>query len=490
MRILPLLTLTLIALLAKNAVAVDPLPFGATPSERQLRWHEMEMYGLVHFGLNTFQNKEWGYGDAAPNLFNPTQFDAEQIVLAAKAGGLKGLIIVAKHHDGFAIWPTVTTDYNISRSSWRSGKGDVVRDFELACATHGLRLGVYCSPWDRNNRGYGTVAYLRTYREQLRELYSNYGELFVSWHDGANGGDGFYGGAREKRTIDRTTYYDWDTTWEMTRRMQPGAVIFSDIGPDVRWVGNEKGFAAETSWATFAPVAPDGVGRAAPGHSKDDEAPGGHPNAKTWIPAECDVPLRKGWFYHADADNTVKSPAQLYDIYLKSVGRGADLDLGLAPDTRGVLHERDVSALREFGEFLRRTFSNNLARGAKLHASNVRANDERASGPSRLIDDDRYTHWATDDGVTSAEVTVDFPKPTTFRVIRLRENIKLGQRIEGVAADAWAESGWSEIARATTVGANRLIRLNANITTSKVRLRVTQSRASIVLSELGFFAEP
>ena len=480
--------ITLLALFGTSAA--DPAPFGATPSARQLSWHEMEMYGLIHFGLNTFQDKEWGYGDADPALFNPTQFDAEQIVLAAKSGGLNGLIIVAKHHDGFALWPTTTTDYNISRSSWRNGRGDVVRAFQLACAKHGLRLGIYCSPWDRNNKDYGTAAYLRRYREQLRELYSDYGDLFVSWHDGANGGDGYYGGAREKRIIDRTTYYDWNTTWEMTRRLQPRAVIFSDIGPDVRWVGNEKGFAAETSWATFAPVAPDGAGRAAPGYSKDDEAPGGHAYANTWIPAECDVPLRKGWFYHADQDNTVKTAAQLYDIYLKSVGRGADLDLGLAPDTRGLLHERDVGSLREFGELLRRTFSDNLARGAKLSASNVRGNDERSSGPSRLLDADRYTHWATDDGVTTAELTVEFAKPRTFRVIRLRENIKLGQRIEALAIDAWSGSAWSEIGEATSVGANRLIRLNANVTADKVRLRITRARASIVLSDLGFFAEP
>jgi alpha-L-fucosidase len=480
----------LIALVSVGATTLEPAPFGAIPTTRQLRWHEMEMYGLIHFGLNTFQNKEWGYGDAEPTLFNPTQFDAEQIVLAAKTGGLKGLIIVAKHHDGFALWPTGTTDYNISRSSWRNGEGDVVRAFQQACARHGLRLGVYCSPWDRNNKDYGSPAYLKIYREQLRELYSNYGELFVSWHDGANGGDGYYGGAREKRMIDRTTYYDWATTWEMTRRLQPGAVIFSDIGPDVRWVGNEKGFAAETSWATFAPVAPDGVGRAAPGYSKDEEAPGGHANAKTWIPAECDVPLRKGWFYHADQDSTVKTAIQLYDIYLKSVGRGADLDLGLAPDTRGLLHERDVVALQEFGELLRRTFSHNLARGAKLQASNVRGNDERSSGPARLVDDDRYTHWATDDEVTTAELTVEFAKPATFRVVRLRENIKLGQRIEALALDAWSGSGWSEIAQATSIGANRLIRLDSNVTASKVRLRITRSRASIVLSDLGLYAEP
>lgn len=468
----------------------EPPPYGPVPTERQLRWHEMEMYGLVHFGLNTFQDKEWGYGDADPSLFNPAQFDAEQIVLAAKAGGLKGLILVAKHHDGFALWATTTTAYNISRSVWRGGNGDVVADFQRACAKHGLRFGIYCSPWDRNNGEYGTPRYLETYRQQLRELYTKYGDLFVSWHDGANGGDGYYGGSREKRIIDRTTYYDWDTTWAMTRRLQPGAVIFSDIGPDIRWVGNEKGFAAETSWATFTPVAPDGSGkRAAPGYSKDDEAPGGHAQGRFWMPAECDVPLRPGWFYHPDHDGRVKTAAQLFDLYFKSVGRGAGLDLGLAPDKRGLLHENDVRALTEFGQLLRKTFATNLARNATVEASNVRGRDAGRMGPGRVLDDDRYSYWATDDEVTTAQLTFDLRSPATFRIIRLRENIKLGQRIEAVSIDALIAGEWKEIASATSIGANRLIRLNENVTTTKVRLRITRSRASIALSDFGLFAE-
>ncbi len=466
-----------------------PAPSGPLPTARQLRWHEMEMYGLVHFGLNTFQDREWGDGDASPQLFNPDQFDADQIVLAAKAGGLKGLVLVAKHHDGFALWPTATTDYNITRSPWRNGGGDIVLEFQRACARHGLKFGVYCSPWDRNHKDYGTSLYLKAYREQLRELYTRYGELFVSWHDGANGGDGYYGGARERRLIDRTTYYDWDTTWAMTRRLQPGAVIFSDIGPDIRWVGNEKGFAAETSWATFMPVAPDGIGKAAPGYSKDAEAPGGHRQGQFWIPAECDVPLRRGWFYHEDQDNTVKTAGQLLDLYFKSVGRGANLDLGLAPDKRGLLHEKDVSALAEFGQQLSRMFGVNLAASARFEASNVRGKDLRLFGPAQLVDQDRYSYWATDDNVTTAQLTINLGFARTFKIIRLRENIKLGQRIEAFAVDAWIGTGWKEIATATSIGANRLIRLPENVTTSRVRLRITQSPVCIALSDFGLFVE-
>ncbi len=246
--------LSILALLAASvsvkAQVTPPKPYGVLPSERQLQWHEKEMYVLVHFTPTTFENKEWGYGDADPSIFNPTQFDARQIVSAVRAGGFKGLILVAKHHDGFALWPTKTTTYNISRSPFRDGKGDMVKEFADACRAGGLSFGVYCSPWDRNSPVYGTPEYVSIYREQLRELYTNYGPLFMSWHDGANGGDGYYGGARTSRKIDRSVYYGWDTTWAMTRSLQPGAAIFSDIGWDVRWVGNERGEAAPTSWST------------------------------------------------------------------------------------------------------------------------------------------------------------------------------------------------------------------------------------------------
>ncbi|RYG10774.1 MAG: alpha-L-fucosidase, partial [Chitinophagaceae bacterium] len=294
-----------------------PKPYGALPTKRQLAWHDIETYGLIHFTPTTFENKEWGYGDADPKTFNPSNFDAEQVVKAAKAGGLKGIILVAKHHDGFALWPTKTTEYNISKSSFRDGKGDFVKEIELAARKNGLKFGVYCSPWDRNNAKYGTADYLKIYQAQLKELYSNYGELFMSWHDGANGGDGFYGGAKEKRSIDNTTYYDWNNTWQITRTMQPMANIFSDVGLDVRWVGNEFGFAADTSWATFTPMPPIGVNVAVPGQANYPESPMGIRDGKYWMPAECDVPLRKGWFYHAN--EKPKSVNSLIDLYFKSV---------------------------------------------------------------------------------------------------------------------------------------------------------------------------
>ncbi len=473
-------------LVSASAQVSAPLPYGVLPSERQLKWHEMDMYVLVHFTPTTFEDKEWGFGDANPSIFNPTQFDAGQIIKAVKSGGFKGLILVSKHHDGFALWPTATTTYNISKSPWRNGKGDMVKEFEQACRNNGLRFGVYCSPWDRNNPVYGTYDYIRIYRDQLKELYSRYGTLFMSWHDGANGGDGYYGGAKESRKIDRTTYYGWDTTWVMTRKMQPDASIFSDVGWDVRWVGNERGEAGETSWATNTPVPLEGKEKAGPGEVRDDLNPTGTRNGKYWMPAECDVPLRKGWFFHPAENGTVKSPEKLFDLYLKSVGRGACLDLGIAPDTRGLLHENDVKALGDFGILLKKTFAADLAKTAAFKASNIRGNN-KDFGVKQLTDDNRYSYWATDDAVKNPELILEWKTLQSFNLVRLRENIKLGQRIEAVELDAWLDGAWVKVGGATSIGACRIIQLDKKVTTTKCRLRVTQSPVCVALSEIGIF---
>jgi alpha-L-fucosidase len=467
-----------------------PKPYGALPSPAQLTWHEMEMYCLVHYGVDTYTDKEWGYGNEDPSLVNPSHFDAEQIVATAKAGGFRGIIVVAKHHDGLCLWPTKTTEHNISKSPWKNGKGDMVKEYQLACNKLGMKLGIYCSPWDRNNAFYGSPAYVSIYRQQLRELYSNYGPLFISWHDGANGGDGYYGGSNEKRTIDRSTYYGWDSTFAITRKMQPSAVIFGDIGPGVRWVGNESGYAGETCWATYTPLAPDEGKTPSNGYSKYWLGTEGTRNGKYWMPAECDVPLRPGWFYHASQDEQVKSPYTLLDLYYKSVGRGADLDLGIAPDRSGQLSANDVNSLEQFGQLLQSTFSTNLAKGASFSASNVRGNNAKKFGPSFLSDDDRYSYWATDDNVHTAVLIVDLKAPVTFDVIRLRENIKLGQRITSFAVDVKENNQWKEIAKATSIGANRLIRLQQHVTAQKLRLRITGADASIALSDFGLFKEP
>jgi alpha-L-fucosidase len=463
-----------------RASVAPPKAYGAIPSERQLRWHELETYAFVHFTTNTFTDKEWGYGDEDPKIFNPTAFDADQIITSLKAGGLRGVILTAKHHDGFCLWPTKTTAHNISKSSWKNGKGDMVKEFADAARRHGLKFGVYLSPWDRNNASYGQPEYLRIYREQLRELLTNYGELYEVWHDGANGGDGFYGGARESRKIDKTTYYDWPATWELVRKLQPKAVVFSDAGPDVRWVGNEKGIAGDPCWAT---INGEHIYPGMEGIEKQLNS--GDRAGSVWRPAECDVSIRPGWFWHEKENSRVKTPQQLMDLYFVSVGRGASFLLNVPPDRRGRIHENDVNSLKQFGDQLRQMLAVNFAKGAKATPSNVRGND-KAFAASNVLDGDRFSYWATDDKLTTAELELDLRQEKTFNVARLRENIRLGQRVDEFAIDVWKENQWVEAAKATGIGAQRLLRL-PKTTTGKVRLRITKAAASPCISEFSLF---
>jgi alpha-L-fucosidase len=445
----------------------------------------METYAFLHFTVNTFTDKEWGYGDEDPIIFDPTAFDAEAIVAALAAAGMTGVILTAKHHDGFCLWPTKTTDHSVLNSQWRGGKGDVVGDLSRAARAAGLRFGVYLSPWDRNNPHYGAPEYVRIYREQLRELLTGYGPIFEVWHDGANGGDGYYGGVREKRLIDKRTYYQWPETWELVRSLQPDAVIFSDVGPDIRWVGNEKGYANETCWETFTPVGENG-GPAAPGDVRARESTTGTRNGASWLPPECDVSIRPGWFWHPRENDKVKTAPQLLDLYFKSVGRGGSLLLNVPPDRRGLLHENDVQSLAEFGRLRRGLFAKDLARGAMVTATNVRGG-KLEFGPQRLVDGDRDTYWSTDDRVTNVSAVFDLRERRSFNVVRLREYIRLGQRTEAFAVDAWDNNDWRTIAEGTSVGACRLVRMAQEVSTTRVRLRVTKSPVCPALSEFGLF---
>jgi alpha-L-fucosidase len=474
--------LVALGLAATASAAGPPAPYGPVPSTRQLRWHERELYGFLHFTVNTFTDKEWGYGDEPESVFDPTDFDADQIVGAAKAGGLTGLILTAKHHDGFCLWPSKLTEHSVKKSPWRDGKGDVVREIADACRRHGLAFGIYLSPWDRNHPDYGRPAYLEYYRGQLRELMTGYGPIFEVWFDGANGGDGYYGGARETRTIDRRTYYDWPRTWRIVRDLQPDAVMFSDAGPDVRWVGNENGIAGDPSWAT--------LNRAdfAPGEADEARLNRGDRPGTDWLPPECDVSIRPGWFYHPSEDGKVKTPYDLLDLYFESVGRGASLLLNLPPDRRGRVHESDEQSLRGFRKLLDATFGTDLARGAHATASNVRGGDPRFAA-ANVLDARRDTYWSTDDGVTTPELVLELPRPVTFDVVSLREHLPLGQRIEGWALDAWSGGAWRELARGAAIGSRRLWR-GADVTTDRVRLRITKAPVCPALAELSLHREP
>lgn len=471
------------ALLLSSTVSA-PAPYGPVPSERQLRWHEMEFYGFLHFTVNSFTDKEWGYGDESPAVFNPTDFDADQIVRTAQEAGMKGLILTCKHHDGFCLWPSKYTEHSVKNSPWKGGRGDAVKEVSQACRRRGLRFGIYLSPWDRNHADYGRPAYLTYFRNQLRELLTGYGPVFEVFFDGANGGDGYYGGARETRRIDADAYYDWPRTWQAVRELQPAAVLFSDAGPDVRWVGNERGIAGETCWATsnredFAP------GRADAARLNRGDRPGTH-----WVPAECDVSIRPGWFYHASEDGRVRTPENLVDLYYSSVGRGASLLLNLPPDRRGRIHENDVQSLRAFRRILDATFGKDLAARAAVSASNVRGSAADARFlPSNVIDARPDTYWATDDAVMTPDLTLDLGRDVTFNVVRLREYLPLGQRVEAFALDQWRDGRWTQFAEGTSIGSNRLLR-GAPVTTSKVRLRITRAPVCPAISELALFLEP
>jgi alpha-L-fucosidase len=396
---------------------------------------------------------------------------------------MKGLILTCKHHDGFCLWPSKFTEHSVKNSPWRDGKGDVVKDLSEACRRQGIKFGVYLSPWDRNRKDYATPNYVAYYRNQLRELLTNYGELFVVWFDGANGGDGYYGGARETRKIDAKTFYDWKNTRQIVRELMPNAVMFSDAGPDIRWVGNENGFAGDPCWATMDMNNPERY----PGGTTEGLNSGERPGT-AWLPAECDVSIRPGWFYHAQEDAKVKTPAQLLDIYYQSVGRGSCLNLNLPPDRRGVIHENDVKSLQEFRHILDSTFSNNLAKNANLSASNTRGNEANYS-PAKVLDGNLRTYWCTDDSLTTPELVMSFQQPVTFNVVDLREYLPLGQRIEEFALDQWQEGQWREFAKGTSIGNRRLLR-NGKVTTNQVRLRITKAPVCPALTEIGLYAEP
>lgn len=463
-----------------------PIPYGPTPSKAQLLWQKMEYYGFLHFGLNTFTNQEWGYGNVSPEKFNPINFDAEQIVSAAKEAGMSGLILTCKHHDGFCLWPSSYTAYSVKSSPWKNGKGDVVKEISDACAKLGLRFGVYLSPWDRNRADYGTSEYIEYYRNQLRELLSNYGSISEVWFDGANGGSGWYGGADEERKIDRSTYYDWENTWQIVRELQPEAVIFSDVGPDIRWVGNENGVAGDPCWATYTPTGKNGEAPA-PGQVQYQQGQNGHRDGKYWMPAECDVSIRPGWFYHASEDSLVKSPEALLELYFNSVGRGASLLLNIPPDSIGHISEKDVNVLKQFRKIRNQIFKDNLATQSKITVSNTRGNSEDFS-PLNLIDGERKTYWTTDDEIVNPELILEFNKLVVFNIVKLEEFTPLGQRVGSWAMDLWADNRWMEFATGTSIGNKRLWKGKMQ-TTSKVRFRILKAGACPAISELGLYLD-
>ena len=469
-----------LALLLTPAAAVaasPPAPFGPVPSAAQVRWHRLGCYGFCHFSVNTFTGREWGYGDESPDVFDPTDFDARQIVRAFKAGGMAGVVLTAKHHDGFCLWPSAYTDHGVKASKWRDGHGDVVRDVADACRAEGMPFGVYLSPWDRNRADYGTPAYLTYYRDQLRELCTNYGPLFCVWLDGANGGDGFYGGAREKRHLP-PDYYHWPETVRLIRQWQPDAAV--NLGFDFRWIGNEQGRTPATCWSTVD-ADPASATESHGGLAQGTAA------GRRWCGAEADVSIRPGWYFHPEQTPKVKTPAQLVDLWYGAVGGGQCLNLNLPPDRRGRIDDADVAAVTAMADMIRATFAVNLAATAKLTADNVRGHDPQFD-PSGLATGGHV--WATDDDAHMPTLTVEFGRPTAFDVVRLGERIELGQRIRAATVEARHGAAWTPIGSVTSVGYRRLIRLPRPVTADAVRVRVTQCPAAVVLADVGVFRQP
>lgn len=459
---------------------LPPEPILPVPEPKQVEWQQMETYAFIHFGLNTFNDREWGYGDTDPKTFNPTNLDCEQWAQTLVKAGMKGVILTAKHHDGFCLWPFEGTDYSVKNSPWKNGQGNVVKELSEACKKYGLKFAVYLSPWDRHQANYGTPEYLPYFYAQLHDLLTNYGPVFEVWFDGANGGDGWYGGAKDIRTIDRKNYYNYPRIYEMLDSIQPQAIIFSDGGPGCRWVGNEKGFAGATNWSFLR------KGEVHPGYDKSYELQYGHPDGNQWVPAECDVSIRPGWFYHPEEDGRVKSPDQLVDLYYRSVGHNATLLLNFPVDRRGLIHPVDSANAVRFHEMIQQQLKTNLVAGMTPKVSNERGGDFVASA---LTDDNFDTYWATEDGVTTADIEFSFDTPTRMNRMMLQEYIPLGQRVKAFVVEYLDKDTWLPVKlneETTTIGYKRLLRFET-VETKGIRIRITDARGPLCLSSVGVY---
>ena len=431
------------------------------PTPQQLEWQQMELTAFLHFGINTFTGREWGDGKENPALFNPTDFDAEQWVRSLKEAGFKMAILTAKHHDGFCLWPTKTTGHSVAASPWKDGKGDVVRELRDACDKYGIKFGGYLSPWDRNASCYGdSPKYNEFFIEQLTELLTNYGEVHEVWFDGANG-EGPNGKKQE---------YDWTAILSTIRRLQPRAVT-AIMGDDVRWVGNERGLGRETEWSatvltpgTYARCEEQNKALGVKATSKDLGGRDMLVNAKElfWYPSEVDVSIRPGWFYHQQEDNQVKSLKHLTDIYFKSVGYNSVLLLNIPPDQRGRISDADVNRLKEFADYRKEIFTDNRVKGG-LKAWTARPGDTRV---------------------------YQLKPKSEINVVMLREDISKGQRMEAFTVEALTADGWKEIAKGTTVGYKRLIRIPA-VEARQLRVKVDACRLAANISEVAaYYARP
>jgi len=456
------------AALISAACAEAPAPYGATPTPQQVAWQKMETNIFAHFGPNTFTSAEWGDGTEAEDIFNPTDMNCLQWAQTAADAGFGGIIITAKHHDGFCLWPNPESTHTVASSSWRDGNGDVLKDLSEACAAVGIKFGVYISPWDRNDPRYGSPEYNNVFVNTLNSvLGGTYGTIYEQWFDGANGE-----GPNGKKQV-----YDWPLFNSTVYKNQPDAIIFSDCGPGCRWVGNEAGHAGRTSWSTI------NVEGFEPG-MKMTNLNEGDKNGPSWIASETDVSIRKGWFWKESENETVKSLNKLLQIWYESVGRNSLLLLNIPPDTRGHFHEIDSTRLMEFRAALDE-IQVNVAKGAKVTASTSRGCKFR---PSALVDENYDSYWAAKDGETTASIVLNLPEAREFNRVMVQEYIPLGQRVESFTVEVPDGDGWKTVAEETTIGYKRIV-LIPQVKADRVRISITAALACPVLNNIELYQD-
>ncbi len=438
------------------------------PTAHQLTWHQQAFYLFVHFGPNTFTDVEWGDGKENTDIFNPTDLDCRQWCQIAKASGAKGIIITAKHHDGFCLWPSQFSSHTVAQSSWRNGRGDVLKELSNACREFGLSFGVYISPWDRNHPKYGTEEYNDVFVSMMQEIFENYGPIWELWWDGANG-EGPNG---------KTQVYDWKRFIAFVREKSPSTVVFSDVGPDIRWVGNEKGIAATTNWNTldidgFEP------GLKAP---PTDTLQTGNIHGEAWIPAECDVSIRPGWFYHNSEDQKVKSPETLFALYLKSVGRGANLLLNVPPDQRGRFHGADSLSLLGFRKLLDDNFKADVCKNAQVE---VTENNQKRL--TNLLTDGNYLTSVTLNDPLDASITLRLDRTTSINCLHIRENLQSGQHIAKAEIRLFGMDGKEVLTiPVTTIGNHRMLTFKTQTVTA-ISIRILESKGTPEISEFSAY---
>lgn len=457
--------------------SIDEVTYLATkvrPSTQQIDYQQREMLGFIHFGMNTFTGKEWGTGKEDPMIFNPTKLDADSWVKTFKDAGITGVILVAKHHDGFCLWPSKYTKHSIANCPWKNGQGDIVKDVAEACKKYNMKLCLYLSPWDMHEKTYGTEEYNDYYVHQMEELLTNYGPVYLFWFDGAG---------TVNKDGKQTVPLDWNRFFNRAKELQPN-ILLSGI-KDIRWVGNEAGRGHETEWCVqgingthgeFANQSDSLLGTIEYLMKKEK---------LVWYPSRGGLPIRKGWFYNPQDNHTTKSLQYLINSYFSTVGQNSNLLLNLSPDTLGQIPQQDANRLIEFGNLIQEMKKTDYAKGAKVTPISGWSD----STPSNLIvDNDPFTSWHTHKNVCNAEAVISLRKAATINVIKIQENIRdYGQRVKSFAIDAWIDNQWKEIKRSTTIGFRKMIYLPHPITTDKFRVRFLDARVSISWSNFSLY---